>query len=513
MQVLALYAVVSISGAAVLAIEILGTRILGPFYGVSLFLWSALITVTLAALALGYALGGRWADRGPRLSRLGLLLAVAGAWMLLVPWIKNPLLHGLETLGLRAAVLTAATLLFAPPLLLLGMVSPYAVRLKAVRLEAVGRTAGNLFAVSTLASVASALCTGFYLIPLLGVSRLLFLVGLLLLLGAAVAFAASLRTTAPFIGVGLLAALALFAWPTVSPGNDPANGLLLLEQSPYAEVRVLDRNDVRYLLLDGGVHTAIDTHTGVSQHQYVPVVGLARLFFAEPGRLLLVGLGGGAIVKESVEAGWSVDAVEIDPAVIHAARDYFGLRPSECRVFRRDGRRFLRDAADRYDIIVLDAFGSSAIPFHLVTQEMFDLVARHLTPKGILAINIETRRWGDILLRAITASVETALPTVLALPTSEPPNTLGNVVLLAARRELDLADDAIPHPQTVLDDPVLHWLTLQKNHAWDNRYRPETRGVPVLTDDRNPVDLWAEEVNRVARRSLHEFFGRQGLSW
>src|SRR5512145_1231763 len=169
----ALYAVVSISGASVLAIEILGTRVLGPFYGVSIFLWSALITVTLAALAAGYALGGRWADRGPRLARLGTLLAAAGVWTLLVPWLRQPLLGALEPLGLRAAVLAAALLLFAPPLLCLGMVSPYAVRLKADRLDAVGRTAGNLYAVSTLASVVAALATGFYLVPWVGVLRLL----------------------------------------------------------------------------------------------------------------------------------------------------------------------------------------------------------------------------------------------------------------------------------------------------------------------------------------------------
>src|SRR5262245_42111054 len=160
-----LYFVVSIAGAAVLAIEILGTRVLGPFYGVSLFLWSALITATLAALSLGYWLGGRWADAGPRPARLGALLAAAGAWLLLVPWIRQPVLAHLEPLGLRAAVLVAASVLFVPPLALLGMVTPYAVRLATSNLEHLGRTAGNLFAVSTIASVASALATGFFLIP------------------------------------------------------------------------------------------------------------------------------------------------------------------------------------------------------------------------------------------------------------------------------------------------------------------------------------------------------------
>ncbi|MGH7600761.1 MAG: fused MFS/spermidine synthase, partial [bacterium] len=108
-----LYFIVFISGAAVLAVEILGTRILGPFYGVSLFLWSALITVTLAALSLGYAIGGRWADKSATLSRLCSLVAGAGAWLLLIPWLKQPLLVLTESLGLRFAVLVSAFVLFA----------------------------------------------------------------------------------------------------------------------------------------------------------------------------------------------------------------------------------------------------------------------------------------------------------------------------------------------------------------------------------------------------------------
>src|SRR5687768_14857218 len=116
---LALYAVVAISGGCVLAIEILGTRLLGPFYGVSLYLWSALISVTLAALSLGYVLGGRWADHDPRPSRLALLLALAGGWMVVVPWLRDPLLLAVEGIGLRGAVLIAATVLFFPPLALL----------------------------------------------------------------------------------------------------------------------------------------------------------------------------------------------------------------------------------------------------------------------------------------------------------------------------------------------------------------------------------------------------------
>jgi predicted membrane-bound spermidine synthase len=175
-----LYLLISVSGASVLAIELLGTRMLGPFYGVSLFLWSALITVTLAGLAVGYFLGGRMADRAATYARLGWLPAAAGVWLITVPWIKAALLRVTEPFGPRVATLIAALVLFFIPLMLLGMVSPYAIKLRACRLEEVGRSAGNLYAISTLAGVAAALLMGFVLIPGFGVSRLTAAVGIVL---------------------------------------------------------------------------------------------------------------------------------------------------------------------------------------------------------------------------------------------------------------------------------------------------------------------------------------------
>ena len=138
--------VVAVSGASVLVVEIAGTRILGPSYGVSLFLWSALIGITLAALAVGYAVGGRLADRGATPARLGLILVGAAAWILLVPFVREPLIAATARLELRAAVLVTATVLFFPPLFLLGMVSPVAIRLRARTLDEVGRVAGELYA-------------------------------------------------------------------------------------------------------------------------------------------------------------------------------------------------------------------------------------------------------------------------------------------------------------------------------------------------------------------------------
>ena len=510
-----LYLVVSVSGACVLAIEILGTRILGPFYGVSIFLWSALISVTLAALSLGYAIGGRWADRGPRASRLAFMLAGAGVWMLLVPWLARPLLSITEPLGLRTAVLASAMLLFFPPLTLLGMVSPYAIRLSAERLEEVGRTAGNLYAVSTLASVFAAIATGFWLIPNIGVTKLTLGVGVLLVAAGLIAYRAQSRSAASVTAALVIALLAGGA--ALSQARDGAgagDNVRFVGQSAYAEIRVIDRRELRYLIIDGGVHTIVEPEGWKPRQSYVQVGSLAMDFFDEPGDMLLVGLGGGATARAFARRGWHVEAVEIDPVVARVAREYFGLTPADATVHLMDGRRFLMTTDHSYDVVFLDAFGSSSIPFHLVTTEVFGLIKSRLRTGGVLAMNIETEGWHHPLAYVLLATLHRHFSHVVALPIAEPPDKVGNVVLLASDRPLELRDDQVGDPVASLSDEYEHWRVLQRAHGWQNQFTPHHLDrLPIFTDDLNPVDVWAESVNRAARRELHEFFGPGIQSW
>ena len=506
---MSLYVVVFISGAAVLALEILGTRILGPFYGVSLYLWSALISVTLRALSVGYALGGWWADWGASKINLYYIVGGAGLWTLTIPWIRGAVLAVAEPFGLRFAVLVAAFALFFAPLMLLGMVSPYAIKLKTRDREEVGRAAGNLYAVSTVGGVGAALLTGFILIPNVGVTRLTYLIGAgLVALAAAGMFLKWRRGGADT--ADLLAGVVLFMVAGGAYGllpvsvPDPASGLIDVRQSPYAELRVLDTAQGRHLLIDGGVHTIVDPGSWETAYPYVALIDLARRFFDAPGRMLLIGLGGGTVVKNFAAEGWNATAVEIDPVVVELARQYFGLRPEEGTVHEMDGRRFLIRDDRTYDVIVMDAFGSSSIPFHLITRESFGLIESRLADDGIFVMNLETEGWGDVLVRSVSVSLTAHFVWVLALPAHEDPNGLGNVVIFASNRRLDNpgAPPAAPGP-----------LEAYRTFGWANRFIPERAGAPILTDDLNPVDLWSERINVRARRGLHEYFRDAGLSW
>lgn len=501
-----IYFAVIVSGASVLAVELLGTRIIAPFYGASLYLWSALISITLAALSTGYAIGGRWADRGPKLERFALVMGLAGAWIALIPAMRSPALVVTESLGLRSAVLITSTLLFFPPLALLGMISPYAIRLKASSLDEVGTTAGNLYSVSTLASVVAAVATGFFLIPNIGVSRLVLLIGCLLMATAIFGYVLARRQKALATSLILVAATTLSVFLAPALKANPDKGLIAIMQSAYGEIRVVEVDETRFMVLDGGIHTIIDPMTLESHFPYVHVLDVVKRMYDRAGDMLLVGLGGGSVVKSFRRDGWKVDAVEIDPAVTETAYAHFGLTPAEATVHEMDARQYFITNAKKYNLIVMDAFGSSSIPFHLVTREAFGLMRLRMTEGGILAMNVEAVGWDDTIIKSMSATLAQEFAHVSILPIAEPPDQIGNLILLASDRPLEL-NEALPVPHDRFAPEY------DRAHAWDNRFTVKPEWGPVLTDDLNPVDVWAERVNLEARKNLHEFFKERGLSW
>jgi spermidine synthase len=507
-----LYVIVAVAGASVLALEILGTRILGPAFGVNLFLWSALITVTLAALSAGYLAGGAMADRSPSFGRLSALLALSGAWIAAIPWMRPAVIAISSGWDLRAAILGSSAALFFIPLALLGAVTPYALRLTLTDVARAGRTAGRLFALSTVASVVSALLTGFWLIPNLGVFLLTTLLGTILLLTAAGGYLLRpVSVRAALLAVALTAAG--LAAPAFSPAERarPEIGLVDVRQSPYAEIRVYDNPDGRHLLIDGGIHSRVDTSTWHSTIQYTSLMELPMGYFPRPGRMLLIGLGGGSLVRSYREAGWEVDAVEIDAEVISTARRFFNLDGAGGTIYEMDGRRYLATTQKRYDVVLLDAYGSSSIPFHLVSVEAFRMAKAVLAEGGVFAVNAISLGWRNPLVSAIAASMRASFRDVIALPMAEPPDRVGNLVLIAGDRDLE----ALPEPQSNFDfNPDWRFGPgYARVHGWDNRFRPDTTFRMTFTDDLNPVDALSEATMLVDRRELRDYFARLNVPW
>ena len=174
---------VFLAGSVVMVIELLGTRVIAPHYGTSLYVWASLMTVTMVALSLGYSWGGRLADRREG-KGLRLILVIAAGFILLIPVTQGFVLNMTDPLGIRMGSLTSSTLLFLPALTCLGMVSPFALKMDSHALKSVGSTAGRLYAISTLGSVAGTLVLGFVLFPLFGTQTLLISSSVALILSA-----------------------------------------------------------------------------------------------------------------------------------------------------------------------------------------------------------------------------------------------------------------------------------------------------------------------------------------
>ena len=323
-----LYPIVFICGGAVLAVEILGTRILGPYYGVSIFLWSSQISVTLIALSAGYIIGGRLADRKKNTKLLAGIIALAGIIIILIPIFRNGVISLTESMGLRTSVLIASFILFFPPLTFLGMVSPFAVKLRTQSLDVVGTRAGDLYAVSTIGSVLAALLTGYILIPNIGVIKLTISIGIILIITSIILFMSDSGRIPKVVSAVILIIISFLSFNFLpSEKADPLKGLIAVKQSVYGEIRVMDVDETRLLLIDGGIHTAVDKTDGQNILPYAWVIDITKKLENFNGDILLIGLGGGSILKSFYEDDWDVTAVEVDPDIIKIEKKYFNLVP------------------------------------------------------------------------------------------------------------------------------------------------------------------------------------------
>jgi predicted membrane-bound spermidine synthase len=326
--------VVFVSGAVLMALEMTGSRVLAIHFGSSIYVWGAIIGIFLAALSLGYYSGGMLADKKPTFFLLNLLLLIAGFWLMLIPFYANATCRAVLRLnpGERLGPLLSTTILFGGPSVLLGMVSPYSVRLAARELERMGNVSGRLYALSTFGSIAGTLLTAFWLIPAAGVRLLLQVLGLCLVVLPLVVLPGSNKRRALSLGSLALAPLLIFLnLKTVTP-LPPQQALVYEGDSPYHYIKVVDdkQGNTRFLQFNNYVEGAIDLsppyETRVS---YTNAFQLARIFKRDLQHILIIGGGGGIGARKFVadDERVVVDLVEIDPQVVDLSSKYFYLEP------------------------------------------------------------------------------------------------------------------------------------------------------------------------------------------
>ncbi|MYF91146.1 MAG: SAM-dependent methyltransferase [Gemmatimonadetes bacterium] len=470
---LLLYGTVTISGAAVMMLELLGTRIIGPFYGVSLYVWSSLISVALIALALGYYLGGLVADKQTRF-RLSYAIALAGLTTAVIPLVSRPILLWTNDLGLRAGAFTSALLLFALPLTCLGMVGPQVIALAARRQAGVGMAAGSVFAVSTVGSVVGTLLLGFFLLPALGSRVILYGVSAALILLAIVVALYERRWSRAGLGPVAAAAIAtgagLWLQPNLGPTEHGDYRLVHQAESHYGWVRVVDdrARRVRWMLSDASVISALRLDTRGPVLSYQKIIAALPHLHPEGRNALLIGLGGGYIAMAFAAQGIEPDAFVLYPEVAKAAQQYFLYEPSGALLVG-DARYEIRRLDQQYDFIVHDCFTGGSVPSHLLSVEMLHDLDRLLKDDGLLALNFVGFTEGPEAdaAAAVYRTLGEVYPHRLAL-VSLPGETFNDFVFLVSRQPISLeSEDAA-------------WLAAHK-------YSMPAEG-DLITDDFNPLE-------------------------
>jgi len=474
--------IVFVVGAASLGAEIAAARLMAPFFGASTIVWANTIGVVLVSLSLGYWLGGRFADRHPHRSGLCTLVLIAALAVGVVPFAADPFLDiSVEALdrveaGAFIGSLVSVLVLVAPPVVLLGAVSPYAIRLAVERVEESGTVAGRLYAVSTVGSLVGTFASALLLIPLLGTRRT-FLVFALACAIVAVVGVPKRR------GVLIPAALALLLVIPVGTIKASDDSRVLAEaETQYQYARAVEEDDgERKLELNEGqaVHSLYRPNsylTGGVWDEYLvlPFSVLSR----PPGRIAILGNAAGTTARAYGHffPDTFVDGVEIDPELTSLGRRYFDLRNPRLEVFHQDARPYLRRTDRKYDVIMIDAYRQPYIPFYLATREFFELARDHLEPGGAVIVNAGHPEGQDELEKMLGATMAEVFPTVLRDPSQETNTVILATFAPASRRHLERTGASLP--------PELRPLA----RATAARLGPRLGGGSVYTDDRAPVE-------------------------
>ncbi|PKM11792.1 MAG: SAM-dependent methyltransferase [Gammaproteobacteria bacterium HGW-Gammaproteobacteria-3] len=502
-----LYLTVFMTGASVMVIELLGTRLIAPFYGASLYVWCSLISVTMIALALGYFIGGRWADYRDG-KGFSLILALAAVLTLLIPWMTRSVLLATDPLGLRTGAFISALVLFTPSLTLLGMVSPVAIKLATRQLQGVGASSGSLYAVSTLGSVVGTLLLGFFLFPEFGSREILAGLGIgLLILALLVALyeqqqLAVVKATGPVL---LLIIVGFSLIPQIVGAGRalPAQQQLIIrseQESLYGWVRVIDKPKakLRFLTSDASVIGAASLIDGSNLLVYQDIVNLLPALAPGMKRALIVGQGAGHMATALHERyGIKVDTLEIDPAVAQAAVDYFGFKPSgQARV--GDGRYEIRKLTGPYDLIIHDCFTGGSEPAHLLTVETLRQLRGLLSEKGLLALNFVgfLENGQNPALASVAKTLDEVFPRRQVF-ISEPGDDFNDFIFLTGNAPVDLEAPSLSLGQQ-------DWLKQRQVSVNSEKGR-------ILTDNLNALEHLQLRKAEHYRQVLVEWFGTEWL--
>jgi len=486
--------IVFICGAVVMILELVGSRILAPYLGTSIIVWTSLIGIILGSLSLGYWWGGKIADRNPSYKIFSLIIFISAVIIALITSLKSFVLGFVQNniSHFYAGTIVATLILFAPPSIVLGMTTPYAVRLKIKDLNKSGTTVGGLYAISTIGSIAGTFLAGFFLIAYFGSTKILIILSIVLVFTSIIAYVRSiLAVKGIIISLLLLSLLAMNSYDAFLSKQeiiyvDTQYNRVLICRSVDAETnrptRVMVTNPKE---IQSAVFLNDDNDLVIG---YTKFYRLAGHFKPDLKDSLMIGGAGYSYPKDYLKkfSTAKLDVVEIDPALTALARQYFNLKDdARLTIHHEDGRTFLNKAKKKYDVIFGDAFTSYySLPYQLTTREAIQKMHDLLNEDGVVLVNIISSINGEKgeFLRAEYATFQSVFPQVYLFPVADSNNgsDVQNVMLVALK--------STKKPVFRNQDNELNGYL---QHLWNKEVQMD---IPLLTDDHAPVDNYILKV-------------------
>lgn len=434
----ALGLIVFFGGMTTMMLEFAASRLLGNVFGTSNLVWAVIIGLILVYLTVGNWLGGKWADNSPKLETLGFVLACAGLGTAIVPLAARPILRiaadafDALNIGLLAGTFFSVLVLLVIPVTLLGMVTPFALKLAIRSSENSGRISGSLSAVSTLGSFLGTFLTVLVLIPVLGTYRSFLLTAAVLLIIALSIFYARKRTKHLFVFGIVLVAVIVLAYFGIRGFDKKSLGIIYEKESAYNYIQVLEYGSFRFLRLNEGqgmhsiYHPDQYFYGGAWSQALVGPFFNANAKVNDVKRIAILGLAGGTTARQASKAlpGAKVEGIEIDPEIVKAGKRYFGMDLPNLRVIIGDGRWELERTTGNYDIISVDAYRPPYIPAHMVTAEFFAALSKKLSPNGVVTINVGRGETDRSLLNALAATLRKVFLNIFIVDLPDTQNSI-----------------------------------------------------------------------------------------
>ncbi len=535
-----LLAAVLIGGICTLGIELSSSRLLAPYFGTSQLIWANVIGLTLIYLTAGYTLGGRLADRRPDERVLATIMLLAGLFTAIIPLASRPILTWSTTAfttlsaGVFFGSLFGVLVLFSVPVILLGMVSPFAIRLSVHDLKTAGKTAGGLSALSTLGSIIGTFLPVLLLIPWLGTNLTFYFFALALVITGAF----GMRRRLALLAVPAVVALALLQLGIkgIRQPFDPRFTSIMEEESFYNYIQVAEAplgpggsEQIGLILNEGqAIHSIYNTRYGETHQTADLLTGGPWDFFniapyvyptrskADVQSMLLIGSAGGTIPKQFLAfygADRRVDGVEIDPAIVNVGRKYFAMQDGTAaapnyHIHEADGRVYLNQSHDHYDIIGMDAYHQPYIPFHLTTKEFFSEVSDHLSPQGVAVVNAGKPGTDYRLVHTLADTMKSVFPQVFILDVP----SFGNSIVIGVKQPVG---DGVVNFHTnslAMPDAVLQGV-MREAEAGDDRTGKlplrewtdsDVANARPFTDDWAPVERVIDQIIVRAATSMEQ---------